>query len=113
MTTKMFLSIAAGLLIATMVAGATPTKTMQDQSPLKGYITVGRNVVVLPERLQQGDRIEFYNTQGDLVFGQNVGNGYVSAPLAGIPKGVYTMVVFRKNMILVTEETPFLGNLER
>jgi hypothetical protein len=113
MNTKIILSIAAGLLIAGTVSGAVGINTVQNQSTMKGYITVGRSVVVLPEMLQQGDRIEFYNTQGELVLRQNVGYGYLSAGISEIPQGVYTMVVFRKNDIIASQMTPFVGNMER
>lgn len=43
-----------------------------ESPPLKGYISIGDNIVVLPDRLQKGDRIIVTTVDGSPIFDRTV-----------------------------------------
>ncbi len=113
MKTKLALVIVSVLLAAGLVGGSVPVKVLNSPSVMKGYMTIGKNVVVLPERLQRGDQIDFYNSRGSKVFEQFVGSGYLAANISKLPQGFYDMVVYRKGTIVTSQKVPLVGNRGR
>jgi hypothetical protein len=109
MRTKLIVSFIVCLFIAGQALAALPTAHNQDKTAIKGYITVDRNVVVLPERLQFGDRIDLFKANGARVLQQYVGNRYLSTNISNIPEGVYSIVIYRANQILATKVVPIMG----
>jgi hypothetical protein len=110
MRTKIMVALIS-CLIAVGLAGASDVfNSSQNQWITKGYITIGRSVVVIPERLQTGDRIDFYNARGVKVFHQYVGSGYLAASVAKLPKGFYNVVVVRNSRIIGSQKIPLVGN---
>ena len=74
-----------------------------------GYVTIGRTVVVLPQRLVAGDRIDFFNIYGQKVFEKKVHSGYLSADVSGIPAGRYSMVVYRNGAVIASRGIVLAG----
>ncbi len=109
MNTKLMFAIISCLFIAGAISGAVPVNTYNLSSTMKGYVTIGKNVVVLPERLLSGDRIEIFNAQGSKVFEQYVGAGYLAANIPNISTGVYSLTVFRGGKVLSSRKIPFIG----
>jgi hypothetical protein len=109
MNTKILVAIILCLLIAGQVIASAPVNSLQNQSVMKGYVVIGRNVVLLPERLQIGDRIDFFNVRGRKVFEQYVGSGYLAANISKVPKGNYTVVVYRNGKRIASQNTPIIG----
>jgi hypothetical protein len=112
MNTKLMLVI-AGLLLALPVSASIPVKAEKGFPALKGYVLIGRNVVVLPEMLRSGDRMDFYSATGEKVLEQYVGQGYMAANISGLPHGTYTLVVSRNGRIVASQLTPLMGMGER
>ena len=78
--------------------------SMQQKNGINGYITVDRNVVVIPERLQWGDRIDMYDLKGAKVMRQYVGAGYLAADISNIPMGVYFISVYRSGKVIAQKQ---------
>ena len=110
MNMKLMTAIIGCLVIAGSAIASVSGINKNNYTAMKGYITIGRNVVVLPERLQSGDRIDFYNAKGSIVFEQYVGAGYLAADVSNLAKGAYTLTVFREDKIVSTQKVPFIGN---
>jgi hypothetical protein len=109
MNTKILAAMILCLFMAGQVLSSAPVNSSQNQWITKGYVTIGRNVVVLPERLQTGDRIEIFNINGKKGFEQFVGSGYLAARLSKMPLGIYTVVVQRDKRIITSLTTPLAG----
>jgi hypothetical protein len=99
----------ACLASAGLIMASVPMNSLQNQWITKGYITIGRNVIVLPARLQTGDRIDFYNMNGSKVFEQYVGTGYLAASMSKLPVGIYNLIVFRKGEAIAFQKVPIVG----
>ena len=112
MITKMILVIAAGLLVGAPASAFIPAKVVKNDPLVKGYVLMGRNVVVLPEMLVAGDCMDFYNSNGDVVLEEYVGNGYLAADISKLPEGAYNLVVSRNGRIVASQMTPFIGGSE-
>jgi hypothetical protein len=108
MKTKLIVSVIICLFIAGLSSGAIPSRGHENNA-IMGYITVDRNVVVLPERLQFGDRIDIFKANGARVLEQYVGNRYLSTNISNIPEGVYSVVIYRANKVLASKVVPIMG----
>ena len=109
MRTIMILLFLWSVFFASQTFGGVPVIYSQSNPAMKGYITVDRNVVVLPERLQLGDRIELFKANGTKVIEQYVGTRYLSANLSNMSQGVYSLVIYRANKVVATRVIPIMG----
>jgi hypothetical protein len=109
MAARIMLVMAVGLLSALPVSASIQAKIAKSDPVLNGYVLIGRNVVVLPEMLRSGDRMDFYNSKGDKVLETFVGSGYLAADISRLPQGAYTMVISRKGNIVTSRMTPIIG----
>ena len=100
---------AISCLIGAGVIFAADHSTFQNQSMMKGYITIGHSVIALPDRLRSGDRIEFFNVSGERVMEEMVGQGYMRMNFSRVPSGVYNMVIYRNGDILTEHVVPIAG----
>ena len=73
---------------------------------IKGYITIGNSVVVLPAKLQAGDRIVFTSTNGIQVFSQRVGDGFFRIDASKIHSGVYILTLRRNGERIAAVSVP-------
>jgi hypothetical protein len=101
------LSIACLFGMSVLVSGQT-TPVPLGQFPLKGYVSLGRNIVVLPEQLRAGDKILITDIKGRTVLQENLKGGYIARNIAEIPQGVYTLIIIRKNSIVGSVKVPII-----
>jgi hypothetical protein len=109
MRTIMILLFLWSVFFASQTFGAIPVIYSQNNPAMKGYITIDRNVVVLPERLQLGDRIELFRANGTRVMEQYVGTRYLSTNISNMPQGMYSLVIYRANKVIATRVIPIMG----
>jgi hypothetical protein len=109
MKIKAMIAMISCLLATGLIMASVPMNSFQNQWITKGYITIGRNVVILPERLRLGDRIDFYDLHGVKVFEQYVGTGYLAANVSKILTGVYNLSVRRNGKVIASKEVPIIG----
>jgi hypothetical protein len=103
--------IASLMLVIVMVAGlsaaqAVPMRQTNAQS-LKGYITIGNSVVMLPTQLQAGDRIVFTKVTGAQVYSQRLGDGFFRMDVSRLRPGLYVVSVFRNGTEIAAIRLPF------
>ncbi|MBN1307253.1 MAG: hypothetical protein JXA18_05015 [Chitinispirillaceae bacterium] len=111
---SMMLAAAISCMIsAGAVMASVSNHPFQNNWAMKGYMTVGRSVVVLPERLLAGDRIELFNGSGVKVRGLTVGTGYITMNVSTLPKGVYSLVVYRTGQMITSRKIALVGNGKR
>lgn len=101
------LSIACLCGMSALISGQT-TPMPLGQFPLKGYVSLGRNIVVLPEQLRAGDKILISDIQGRTILQENIKEGYISRNITEIPEGVYTLTIIRKNSIVGSVKVPII-----
>jgi hypothetical protein len=99
-------------LIGAGVAEASDRWGSKAELRSKGYVAIGGNVVVIPERLQSGDRIEFFDDYGKSIMSHLVGNGFLRIDFTSILSGVYDMVIYRNKEIIAEEMVPVIGMVE-
>jgi hypothetical protein len=109
MNTKVMFAMAAGLLLAIQVSASIPAGAEKSGQTPQGYMMMGRNVVVLPEMLHAGDRMDLFNAVGEKVLEAYVGHGYMAANISNLPQGAYTLVISRRGRIITSQMTPFIG----
>ena len=91
--------------MSVLVSGQT-TPVPLGQFPLKGYVSLGRNI--LPEQLRAGDKILITDIKGRTVLQENLKGGYIARNIAEIPQGVYTLIIIRKNSIVGSVKVPII-----
>jgi hypothetical protein len=95
------------LLISVGIAGAA--NQPQSSGLMKGYVTFGDHVIMLPDLLKSGDRIIISDTQGRNVFFRTVENGGIRLAELGLPTGVYSVKILRGRNILKSTNLPYVG----
>lgn len=103
--------IASFMLVIVMGAAlpagqVVPIRQTNAQS-LKGYITMGNSVVVLPTQLQAGDRIVFTKVNGAQVYSQRVGDGFFRMDVSKLRPGLYIVSVMRNGAEIAAIRLPF------
>jgi hypothetical protein len=101
------------LLGAGVVVTSVASDSGKSRMTTKGYVAIGGNVIVLPERLQAGDRIEFFSADGKRIMSNNVGQGYLPMDFSMLPSGAYDMVVYRRGDIIAEQTVPIATGMSR
>jgi hypothetical protein len=104
---RVLLFITAILLLSITISGAENGKPLNTQPELKGYLTLGNNVIALPSRLQSGDIIVFTNAQGSRLFGYRVTNGPFTLNTSRLHAGVYIVTIVRNGFPFASVTVPF------
>ncbi len=95
------------LVISISSVAAQGISGIQNAQGLKGYITIGNTVVVLPAQLQTGDRIVFTKVNGAQVYGQRVGDGFFRMDVSKLRPGLYVVSVVRNGTEIAAIRLPF------
>jgi hypothetical protein len=95
------------LFISIGIAGAV--NQPQTSGLLKGYVTFGDQVVMLPDLLKTGDRIIISDLLGRNIFFKTVENGGIRLVGLGLPAGVYSVKILRGRNIFKSANLPYAG----
>ena len=76
------------------------------QSKFKAYITIGTNTVVLPSRIQPGDRITISKVNGVTLYERKVNEGAFSMNPTNLRSGLYVLNVIRNGASIASVRLP-------
>jgi len=104
--TSVFIIVA----MAAALSAQTPKTASSTATGINGYVTIDRNIVLLPQRLQSGDKIEIFDIHGRKILEEYVGGGYLEVNVSNLPRGLYTLMILRKKDIVAVRLVPLLGS---
>jgi hypothetical protein len=97
----MILMVGSGVRAGPVMAGANSF-----QSNFKAYITMGTNTVVLPSRIQPGDRITISKVNGVTLYERKVNVGAFSMNPTNLRSGLYVLNVIRNGAAIASVKVP-------
>jgi hypothetical protein len=94
------------LVVSSVKAGPVVAGANAFQSKFKAYITIGTNTVVLPSRVQPGDRITVSKINGVTLYERKVNEGAFSMNPTNLRSGLYVLNVIRNGGPIASVRLP-------